>query len=244
MRILVLKFVKSTRSPLTQDRRKLSLKYSFAERLKKTVGCVLCFVCTVVTQRKFMKLCNKISVPELDNTTLLWKIHLYFKILFFQNYFPFENCIQWKVICIQNSYWILWGGLHTLFFQSNIVVCANFILWISLEGLTERGEERKRINVGFSWQEMTVSLFLTKTEWGRKWGAVSACSPVLDKKLIALRNNSWCRLCKDVNQQLKRSQQLTTIKGFYDFRYILFGGVRKNLVPIRYTVCKKYSGSG
>jgi hypothetical protein len=69
-----------------------------------------------------MKLCNKISAPELDNTILLWKIHLYFKILFFQNYFPFENCIQWKVICIQNSYWILWGGLHTLFFQSNIVV--------------------------------------------------------------------------------------------------------------------------
>ncbi len=83
------------------------------------MGYVLCFVCTVVivTQRKFMKLRNKISAPELDNTILLWKIHLYFKILFFQNYFPFENCIQWKVICIQNSYWILWEVCIHCFFN-------------------------------------------------------------------------------------------------------------------------------
>ncbi len=64
-----------------------------------------------------MKLCNKISAPELDNTILLWKIHLYFKILFSPNYFPFENCIQWKVICIQNSYWILWEVCIHCFFN-------------------------------------------------------------------------------------------------------------------------------
>ncbi len=96
-----------------------------------------------------MKLCNKISAPELDNTFLLWKIHLYFK-----NTILPENCIQWKVICIQNSYWILWGGLHTLFFQSNIVVC-KFHLWISLEGLTERGGKKankRRFFLSKKWQ--------------------------------------------------------------------------------------------
>jgi hypothetical protein len=61
--------------------------------------------------------------------------------------------------------------------------------------------------------------------------SISMFTGIPDKEYIALRNKFFMSSLQG-RQPTAATQQLTTVKGFYDFRYSLFGGVKKKFSSI------------